>query len=483
MRATLVVLGLVWFAHGDRFRDDFCKAVTGEPSAACSTTESLCRDGNTTSLLEDCSEGTVEWHAARFRALRGELFSLMPQKPKRGSFDFVDQLLAEDYQSFLTFQNGHRLLRSQDVEALRRFFGDSAVRAFRILTELFLTVAGADWVEPVYEPVCERLVTHAGVGVLETILPAHVPSDEVRLRGLKEPQTDWAPSGTFRRALVRVWASATVRTLVRFTDAEHLDYVKALTEANFIEDDNAPAQVAEWLYLLVTRTSLYLRPPAQARRIKALVLATNAEAPAVDLPDGSLTDGLLRDEALSEEEFFSAAQVFWFQTDVLVYTTAQRVSGIRLLERMAGLLGFETVRIFDLIPREWRDWATSFTPKEHHMLDAVLCVASVLAVSKAASMDTFLAILKAARLLGLERIERRARALRTDTELRFVRPPLAHYEIDREEFASLPLDRRTEAYPVHIQKAIIYMRLYARVAELNMEGLTRPYNLNFESYV
>ena len=445
-------------------RDDFCVAVTGKNGAFCETTTSVCHSVTGLSMGEYCSIELIETYAARFEALRDEPFALMPFEPELGMFDFLEQISAPTYSDFLRFRSRNSQITPQTKGALRGLFGESSQRAIQILTELFLSVPGSNWVDPYYEPVCEGLAQHDAVPLMEEL---------VIYRNISSREDNYT-SGEMRRgpphpSHMKVWAMATARTLVRFSDDEHLEYVTALRTA--LDDDSVSAEIAEWLYLLATRTTLYLRPPVQETRFRTHIRESNSATES--LRSGNWLTADLLPQSLgpsTEESLLHAATIFASQTDVRVYRTAQRVTGLRLLEKMAGMLGFHTLVFFELIAPEWLEWAMEFEPQPHHLLDAVLCISSVLAKSHEASLEDFLAILNAAGELGLETIERDSLGLRREAEFRFIRATLAQFEIDQGAFAAMTIDKPLHEYPCQIQKSILYMQLYARVAEEHMPG-------------
>jgi hypothetical protein len=465
--AFLAVARASWITQ--EVQDRLCIAETGNMYSKCEGEVPTCTGSEVA-----CSLSFINEIGDHFEQLRGRLISsVTPERWMSGEFEFVQQLSAPNYGDFLLQGDISRKWKSQKLENLREFLGYSS-EAYITLLQIFIKIPGADWVGSFYEPVCEQLVNHDAVNWIREIVLGIAPLDSKSqgpfVRGaaaFSDSKGDYNPTiNRFEEDIVHLLTHFIARTVVRFTDDEHVEYARLLHRtvgglmSSVTSDLEIPVEVSEWLYFLYTRTTLLLRPKMQSFAIRDTVFHRNSRHRGSTKPHDLL--GSLEKEfpyiewsgVITESDFTSLCMHFAGNEVLHPYQTAIGISILRSIARKLGLSDPKvgTLQV-DQIVIEKR-----FTAEDHHFLDGILVIACTFAQSARAPLSSLVSLLKVALVLNLESIEVQSDGLRSELEFKFIRAPVGHAELESTPTSSEPEMRTKER---------MYISLYSMAARMN----------------
>ena len=419
----------------------FCIVQSGCVDAVC--IDGACMSSSGAMIEAACSVYHVEAAAARFERLRDHI-RRRSVTAVRANFDFSAQVHAANYSEFIFFHNRPRFTRAIVPGSISGHFGNSTV-AIRRLINLFMDVPGADWLQGVYEPL---LVWTPEETLKSLLIPREEPyerlyTEKALLRGFKtlpgpliSVMLGFQGFENLEADLLRLWALATARLVTRFTDTEHIAYVeqikRVLAQVDILISTTAeielarrvPAEIMEWVYDLITRSTPALMPPLVMQRITNALSSSNRDSQLTEEisstahwltePLHDLAPELAWNELPTEAHFIDACRIVIHETDLL--SEPKQIITLRILHRIAEAMGFNKTEVFQLIPRPWRDFAVSFDPQPHHFLDGVITALALITSNDAAAPQHLVTVLKAIRHLEVETIEAQSRGLRIELE-------------------------------------------------------------------
>ncbi len=384
--------------------------------------------------------------------------------------NFLEQLSADSYADFIQYSSKTRRWKPLDIKRMRESLNYSP-EAYAILLRIYSEIPGADWVDDFYEPTCEQLINHdAADWITRPSEPCNSGDNQSTLRGVdigNHCHEQFAGVNEFKNNLLTIFMKFVARTMVRFTDDEHVVYaaeirdtVNALLLMHTAVRD-IPLEVFEWIYLVFTRTSVLLRPKLQSGRIRSWIGTQNSLREQPSRPHAFL-DGIDIEfpqiawrVVLTANAFTGMCKDFADNMVLLPYQTA---IGIMVLQAIGLRAGFDDIELPVITWLHERQIQTYFDSKPHHYLDGILVIACVLAQSSNAGLSSLVALIQAARLLELQKVENDSRELRSELEYRFIRAPIGHAEL---ESASWSTDTEVRI------KESLYLALYSRATRMN----------------
>ena len=419
-------------------RNRFCVHVSGVRDAEC--LDDICVSPTETVGVRLCDEGTLESYAAEFERIRGLIWRAASSREiNRGLFDCARQLLTSDYPEFLMTRNSNRLIRNDGSDTLFKSLGSSA-ESMVALTQLYLRVPGSNWViTENYDSVVEWTIPH----LVSYLFPPGGPSEILFTRRIMERHSsfdiasvimEFISTQTHQRLLL-AWALSTAKSVARFTDDEVDAYSKVLLRGfhdieRMVESnpDSVPGEIVHWLYTLISRSSILLQTPLMRSLQLQYLHDSNARVPNIDdliavdphwftRPLVSALPGIRWEDPVTNEEFIGLATAF-SSLERREDQMPPAIIKMRILYAMAKVHGYETTRVFTIIPPVWRDFAILFVPKPHHFLDGLVSVLSELATAPHLAVHPLIVGCRLLHQLGLEDIEANSQALRVTSASR-----------------------------------------------------------------
>ena len=387
-------------------RDLYCRVSTGWESACI---EDQCQKLSTDPNNVNCSDSTIADSADLHTRIRAEL-EVIAGAPLAddGRYEFSQQLSIENYVAYMGYTNDpDRPIRIPGWKGITAGFTNPQ-KAYLLLIELFLNVPGSNWIVSDYEPLELR---NAQTAHAENLVFAAIRDDSPSGAA---PSGDDPVTTPYQDKLQALLAYSSARQLVRFSDSDHVIYAGVLRDAvaefgvRFDSGLTIPADVMQWVYDLVTKSCLLLRPPAERRAIMLRTKTANAAIPAA-FPDGLLTDQILAitpfvdwEADITSAEMQAMVTAF-YQQPMELFPDSQRAMGIWIFADLALSLGIDDGS-WQYI-QKWWPIVGRFMAQPWHFLDVLHLVLRVLASGGANTFPHVVTCVKSMRALLIEERE------------------------------------------------------------------------------
>ncbi len=418
-------VGRIWTPSAAE-ADRFCVHTTGIPSSRCNSGYCVSEPGEP--LNSRCDSALINDFAARYDRLVTIVRSYGPLLMRPGNSDFSRQLQASNYGEFLMYENRVRLIRTDGPNAVFSGFQGSS-EPYIALLELFRSIPGSNWVLNVEytEELAENRVSDL-IGLVmkpgDTTERHYIATALVPGLSIQDPRTLVSEFlfSQLEESLLRLWALSVARQYVRFIDIEEVSYARLVSRC--VDDvvsavnkdvDAVPSTILDWLFYIVTRSSILLQPPLRRGALVRSVERINSGR--MDLRHlfsedlKWLTSELVVafpdvqwDVAVAEDELVEFSRLF-IQIERQVEKVPAAVIKMRIMHRIAGSLRINPTRIFELIPPVWIDFAIVFDPRPHHFLDGIVSIMSEMSVHYHIPLNVLMIGARAMRQLNLESIE------------------------------------------------------------------------------